>query len=156
MNLYHTTAPARRLFVCAGVLFCCLSACSKDNGKVKAGASGDRTLELTGDTVDLPKGVTLHDVVVKFNTSSDFAPQSTTAKQGDVVRFTTDDTRTHALEITAPTDQARQALESSGQRRSPPLVSKGQAWVVSLKGIPAGTYTVSCISHGGTASIIVQ
>ena len=151
---FQAFAPARRFFVCAGVLFCTLSACSKD--KVKAGASDDRTLEVTGDTIDLPKGVTLHDVVVKFNTSSDFSPASTTAKAGDVVRFTTDDTRTHALEITAPNDQAKQALDGSSQRRSPPLVSRGQAWVISLKGLPAGTYTVSCLNHGGTASIIVQ
>lgn len=98
----------------------------------------------------------MHDITVQARGGSDFRPVTLRVKAGDVVRLTSADTHTHALVITPPNEAARQALDAAGQLRSPPLVSKGQAWVISLKGAPAGTYTVSCISHQGTASIVVQ
>jgi len=139
--------------LCVGVLFfCSLAGCDKTANI----GSDDRTLELAGGTIHLDAGVALHDMGVKSSRKGDFSPQQITAKVGDVVRFTSRDTRTHALRITAPTAEGRTVLQSSGQLRSPPLVERGQAWVVSLKGLPAGTYTVSCLSHAGAASLIVQ
>lgn len=156
MKLRHNIAPAHRIIACAGVfvLVCLSAAC--DRPAATSGRKNDRSLELTSDTIQLATGVTLHDVEVKSGQNSDFKPDQITAKQDDVVRFTSADTRTHALVITAPTAEAKAALESNGQLRSPPLVSKGQAWVVSLKGVPSGTYTISCISHAGTATLVVQ
>ena len=148
-------APAHPLSACAGVfiLTCVLfSGCDKG----VAVRNDDRRLEISGDTVDLPRGVTLHDVKVKATGHADFEPAQVTAKIGDAVRFTIGDTRTHALVITAPTAEAQHTLESTSQRRSPPLVTAGQAWVVSLKGLPAGTYTITCLSHAGSATLTVQ
>ena len=148
-------APAHSVLTCAGVFIVCLlvgSACDKG----PAIKSNDRTLEIAGDTIDLPRGVALHDVKVHATGRADFEPAQVTAKAGDAVRFTISDRRTHALVITAPSSAAQQTLEATSQRRSPPLVSAGQVWVVSLKGLPAGTYDVSCLSHAGTAQIVVQ
>ena len=150
-----TNAPAHTIRVCAGVLLFCAGLAACEDG-VRIGKRGPRTLELHGDTVQLQSGVTLHDVNIKSTQTGDFEPAQVTAKVGDVVRFTSADTRTHALAIDPPNDQARAALEAAGQLRSPPLVAHGTAWVVSLKGVPAGTYTVRCISHAGTATVAVQ
>jgi plastocyanin len=150
-----TDAPAHTIRVCAGVLLFCAVFTACEDG-VRLGKRGPRTLELHGDTVQLQSGVTLHDVKIKSAQTGDFAPAQVTAKVGDVVRFTSADTRTHALAIDPPSDQARAALQAGSQLRSPPLVAYGTAWVVSLKGVPAGTYTVRCISHAGTATIVVQ
>lgn len=153
---FSQNAPAHRLNPCAGVfvLICMIAGCEKPSGV--AGHRSDRSLELTGDTIELAAGITLHDVAVKSAQNTDFNPAQMTAKVGDVVRFTVADTRTHALVITAPSEAARKVLEAGGQLRSPPLVAKGQAWVVSLQGIPPGTYTISCISHAGTANLVVE
>jgi plastocyanin len=150
-----TNAPAHTRVVCAGVLlFCAVLAACEDG--VKLGKRGPRTLELNGDTVQLASGVKLHDVKIRSTQAGDFEPAQVTARVGDVVRFTSADTRTHALSIAAPTDQARAALQAEVQMRSPPLIARGTAWVVSLKDVPPGTYTVRCISHAGTATITVQ
>ena len=150
---YQIFAPAQRVFACVGVLFfCSVAACDKPASI----GSDDRTLELASGTVHLDAGVALHDVGVKSSRKGDFFPQQITAKAGDVVRFTSRDTRTHALQITAPTTEGKTMLQASGQLRSPPLVERGQAWVVTLKGLPAGTYTVSCLSHAGAGSLIIQ
>lgn len=156
MKLSYSIAPAHRLRACAGAFFICILfsfGCDKAPGI--GGGDGDRTLELTGDTIDLASGVTLHDVKVKAAQNVDFEPSQVAAKATDIVRFTVADTRTHALHISAAPD-AEALLQKSGQLRSPPLVSAGQAWVLSLKGLPAGTYTVGCLSHAGTAVITVQ
>lgn len=143
------------LKVCAGVFVFCAVLTACEDG-VRLGKSGPRTLELEADTVQLESGVTLHDVKIISTPAGDFDPAVVTAKSGDVVRFTSADNRTHALAIQPPNDAAQTVLAAAGQLRSPPLVANGTAWVVSLKGLPAGTYTVSCISHAGTAAINVQ
>lgn len=148
-------APAHAIKVCAGVFVFCVSVAACEKGPA-LGGGGDRTLELQNDTITLTGSVRLHDVKVRAVSGGDFHPAQLTAKVGDVVRLTTDDTRTHALLVTAPTPQASAALGAASQLRSPPLVSKGQAWVISLKGVPAGAYTVSCVSHAGQLSLQVQ
>lgn len=152
--LRYDHAPAHTTRVCAGVFIFCAALAACDDGV--RGKTGPRTLELDSDTVQLESGVTLHDVRVVSTPAGDFDPAQVTAKSGDVVRFTSADNRTHALAIQPPNDAAQSALAAGGQLRSPPLVAHGTAWVISLKGIPAGTYMVSCISHAGTATIQVQ
>jgi plastocyanin len=155
VKLLQNNAPAHRIIACAGafVLWAQLVSCDRAAPKL---ASGDRSFELAGGTVHLESGVAMHDVRVHASRNADFIPAQETLDDDDVVRFTSDDTRTHALIIRAPTPEAQQQLDSSGQMRSPPLVSRGQAWIVSFKGLPAGTYTVSCISHAGTATLVVR
>lgn len=150
----YTNAPAHTIRVCAGVLL--LSALSACEDGIRRGNSGPRTLELDSDTVQLESGVTLHDVKIRSTAAGDFEPAAVTAKSGDVVRFTSADARTHALSIQPPGEAARAALAAANQLRSPPLIAQGTAWVISLKGVPAGTYTVSCLSHAGTATVHVQ
>lgn len=155
-ELLTSSAPAQRILAGAGVFICCtmlLAAC--ENG-ARGGTSSDRTLELSADTIDLPKGVRLHDVQIRSAQNGDFDPAQTSARNGDIVRFTVRDTRTHGLVITGPSEQAVAALDATSQRRSPPLVSEGQSWVISLKNLPPGTYTLSCISHGGTGTLVIQ
>jgi plastocyanin len=101
----------------------------------------DRTLELASGSVQLEAGVTLHDMGVKSSRKGDFLPQQITAKVGDVVRFTSRDTRTHALQILAPTPEATTMLQTLQSAAQPAAGGTRQAWVVSLKGLPAGTYT---------------
>jgi len=140
----------------AGVFICCsLLLVGCENSK-RNGTSNDRTLELAGDTIDLPRGVKLHDVQVKSTQNSDFSPASVTARRTDYVRFTVRDTRTHGLVLNGPSEQANAALQATAQRRSPPLVSEGQSWVISLKNLPPGSYQLSCISHSGTATLVIQ
>jgi hypothetical protein len=154
VKVLSRTAPARALKACAGAFVFCISIAACDEAPRLGG--GDRTLELNADTVTLEAGTNLHDIQVKSGGNGDFAPTSITARSRDIVRLTSADTRTHALTITAPTTEATSVLEASGQRRSPPLVAQGQSWVVSVKGLPAGAYVVSCLSHAGTATIQVQ
>jgi plastocyanin len=151
----YDIAPAHRIIACAGVFVFAivLSACDKGAAVIN---HGSRAIVLGADTVQLPSGAQLHEIKVRATQSSDFEPAQITAKSSDVVRFTVADNRTHSLIITAPTEQSNAALESSSQRRSPPLVANGQAWIISLKGLPAGTYQISCGSHAGRATLVIQ
>lgn len=153
MKLSYCRAPAHSIRSCAGVFVAgmLLLGCERP-----AVGGGNRTLELDGDTITIQAGVTLHDVALKAVQSSDFLPARIRAKPGDIVRFTSTDARMHGLSIHAPTPEATSALLASGQQRSPPLVTRGQAWVVSLKNLPAGKYDVSCISHAGAFTLVIQ
>ena len=149
---WHRSASAHCIRMCAGAFaFWALSACEKP-----ASSTVDRTLELNSDTVKIDSNVTLHDVQVRAVQGGDFAPDQLSAKPRDIIRFTLADTRTHGLIINGPTPQATAALQASGQHRSPPLVARQQAWVVSLENLPAGVYNVSCISHAGRLTITIQ
>lgn len=147
-------APAHAARVCAGVAVAALFVAGCEDG-VRLGG-GSRSLALESDTIQLAASVTLHDVAVRAAGNSDFDPAQVNAKIGDVVRFTVADTRTHALSVVPPNDAANQALVATNQLRSPPLVAQGQAWVISLDGVPAGSYTIRCISHAGHATLTVQ
>ena len=155
MRLSHGLAPAHNLGVCAGAFAFVLLVASCERSD-RPGAEGPRTLELNGDTIQLEAGVTLHDVKLRSAQRTDFDPGEIRAKVGDIVRFTSADARMHGVVIEGPTSAARATLEAAGQARSPPLVAQGQAWVISLSQLPPGHYAVSCISHAGTATLIVQ
>lgn len=145
-------APARQL-VCAGAFVCSLLAACENPPKLR---TGPRTLAVNGDTISVQAGVDVHDVRVRATDGSDFEPAQLNVRVGDIVRFTSNDTRTHALVINTPASEGAVALTQSGQSRSPPIVTRGQAWIVSLKNVPQGSYTVSCISHAGTLALTVQ
>ena len=148
-------APTRIVFSCVGAFVLLIVAAACDRAPL-IGDKKDRTLELAGDTIDVPAGVELHDVqVLTTPESKDFEPAQVEAAPGDYLRFTTRDSRTHAIVFDVAAPQLRTFLESSGQLRSPPLVSNGASWVLALKGAPAGTYAFRCLMHGDTGQLTV-
>jgi plastocyanin len=110
---------------------------------------GPRVLELTHDTIRLEGGVRLIDVEVRRTPQGDFDPAHIEARQGDVLRFTAADLAGHALVFVSPElgAAARSFLEDSGQLRSPPLITDGSSWVITLDGAPAGEYPFHCTTH---------
>ena len=154
MNLNRSLAPVQILRNCAGAFaFLTLFAC--DNAPF-VGDKKDRTLELANDTIDVPQGSDLHDVAVTTNAErKDFEPPQVQAKPGDFLRFTTGDSRTHAIVFEVADAGIRSFLESSGQLRSPPLVTNGASWVIALKGAPPGTYNFRCLMHSDSGQLIV-
>ena len=154
MPWHSSFAPARFLTSCAGAFVCALLAAACENAPLVD--QKDRTLELAGDTIELPAGVDLHDIAVgTAQQHRDFEPRQLTAKPGDYLRFTTRDSRSHALvfEVTQPTQRA--FLENSGQLRSPPLVAKGTAWIIALEGAPLGAYPFRCLVHNDAGQLTV-
>ena len=53
------------------------------------------------------------------------------------------------------TPEARAFLEKTGQLRSPPLVTNGASWVITLKDAPLGTYVFRCLNHHDTGQLTV-
>jgi plastocyanin len=150
---FCSSAPARLLNKCAGafVLLLFITAC--DNGLID---KKDRTLELAADTIDVPAGVDLHDIkVVTDAQSRDFDPVNLKASPGDYVRFTTSDSRTHAIVFDVAAPEIRKFLESTGQLRSPPLVNNGASWVIALDKAPLGTYVFRCLMHNHSGQLTV-
>ena len=62
MPWHSSFAPARFLTSCAGAFVCALLAAACENAPLVD--QKDRTLELAGDTIELPAGVDLHDIAV--------------------------------------------------------------------------------------------
>ena len=116
------------------------------------------TLQIGDTTIDLGERVTVHEVSVAQMSRGDFDPPSVTAHPGDVLHFQTVDMRTHALAFDDSTLQpaVREALAAKQQLRSPPLVTEGTAWIVSLEGVPPGTYRINCVTHGAPFNVIVR
>jgi plastocyanin len=115
-------------------------------------------LDIGGDTISLPAGVKIHDVIVRSVAGGEFEPAAVQIRSNDVVRFKTGDSRTHILEFDATSlgASAVQSFRTKSQLRSPPLLVDGAAWIVSFEGIPAGRYTFRCIPHGVSGSIAVK
>jgi plastocyanin len=137
-------APARR-FAGAGACFVCVVSAACDRVPV---GGGPPTVELSQETVRLDPGVGLHDVVVRREQGGEFHPARLQARQGDVVRFTTEDRGGHAI-VFGPTldPAARSFLEQSGQLRSPPLIETGASWVITFADAPPGEYPFHCTTH---------
>lgn len=141
--------------MCAGVFVFSLLVSACENSTLTR-EKKDRTLELMGDTIDLPQGVDLHDVKVLNSAQyKDFEPAQVRARPGDYLRFTTADSRTHAIAFDVTTPEGRSFLESKGQLSSPPLVTRGTSWVVALAGAPLGTYSFRCLMHNDTGQLTV-
>jgi plastocyanin len=138
---------------CAGAFVLLLFATACDNGLIE---KKDRTLELAADTIDVPEGIDLHDIKVATDAQSrDFEPDNLTAAPGDYVRFTTADSRTHAIVFEVAAGDTRTFLESTGQLRSPPLVNNGASWVLALDKAPVGTYVFRCLMHQHSGQLTI-
>lgn len=147
-------APAHYRGSCAGA-FVWLLLFGCERGPL-IGEQKDRTLELAGDTIELPDGTDLHDIVVRTSQQGrDFEPLQMQARPGDYLRFTIDDSRTHAIVFEPVTPELRSFLEAGGQLRSPPLVSKGTSWVIALKNAPPGQYPFRCLIHNDTGQLTI-
>lgn len=148
-------APAHYLGRCAGVFVFCLALAACERAGPGA-QQKDRTLELDGDTIDVPAGTDLHDVVVRLGDQNrDFSPAQLQAKPGDYLRFTADDSRTHAIAFEPVTPEVKTFLDSTGQLRSPPLITKGASWVIALKNAPPGQYPFRCLVHHDAGQLTV-
>lgn len=119
--------------------------------------SGPRVLELAHDTILLPDSVSLVDVTVRRTAEGDFDPAAVSAETGDVIRFTAEDNGSHAIvfnDAALPAD-ALDYLRRTSQLRSPPLLTTGAAWVVTLDGAPPGEYPFRCVTHGQSGRLTV-
>jgi plastocyanin len=118
----------------------------------------EKTIDIGDDTVTLAKGVRIVDVRVGGQANPEFEPPAARARPGDVVRFTTADSRTHLLEFDAAAlpPAAEQRLRSKVQLRSPPLLTQGVAWIVSLDSLPAGEYPFRCLTHDAAGRLTLR
>lgn len=149
MSLQSKAAPARLRCAGALVLVALLFGC-KDSPLKR-----EQSLDVGTDTIKLAAGTDIHDITIKSETGKDFAPASLQAKTGDVLRFTTADSRTHVVTFDVPVE-ARQVFESKSQLRSPPLLVNGVQWIVSLEGAPRGEYGFRCETHGYRGAVAVR
>jgi plastocyanin len=120
---------------------------------------GGATLHLDTAEVQLEPGVRVHDVRVGGSADADsLDPVVLRARPGDIVRFITDDHRTHAVafELVRLSDPVRDFLDRTNQLRGPPLVNRGAAWVVVLDEAPAGRYPFICRTHDARGMILVD
>ena len=148
-------APAHYLSSCAGAFIFALLLTACERGSLK-GEEKDRTLELAGDTIELPAGIDLHDVEVRTGDQHrDFDPRTVAASPGDYLRFTMADSRTHAIVFEPQSADARAFLERTGQLRSPPLITKGSSWVIALKDAPPGQYAFRCLVHNDAGQLTI-
>ncbi|MBR9990839.1 MAG: hypothetical protein KFH98_13845 [Gemmatimonadetes bacterium] len=137
-------APVRQL-ARAGALAILVLTAACDN----VPGAGPRVLELANDTIRLEAGVEIVEVEVRRSADGEFDPAAVEAHTGDVVRFVAGDNGGHAIvfESMALTADVREYLERTGQLRSPPLITTGASWVVTLEGAPAGDYPFRCSTH---------
>jgi plastocyanin len=131
-----------------------LGACER---VVPAGDDGPRVLELAHDTIRLEAGVRLVEVAVRREAGGEFHPVRVEARVGDVIRFTADDNAGHAIAFVGAALQpdVRAFLQTRAQLRSPPLIAKGAAWVLTLDGAPPGDYPFHCSTHNTAGRLTV-
>jgi plastocyanin len=132
-----------------------LAACER---VLPGGDTGPRVLALTHDTIRLGAGVGLHEIVVRRERAGEFHPPHTTAREGDVIRFTAGDGGGHAIVFgeAGMEPATRDFLAATGQLRSPPLIHAGNSWVLSLDGAPAGEYRFHCTTHNAAGRLTVD
>jgi plastocyanin len=125
-----------------------LSAAGCDRLGVRS-EEGPRVLELAHDTIRLEPGVRLHEIEIRRESAGEFHPAQLRAAPGDVVRFRAGDRGGHAISfVGSRLDPAsREFLDESGQLRSPPLITTGASWVITLEGAPPGVYPFHCTTH---------
>jgi plastocyanin len=113
-------------------------------------------LELASDTIQLERGVSLVDVLVRSN--APLHPDTARVRQGDVVRFITGDARPHAIAFEADrlTPESVAFLERTDQLRGPPLIAEGASWVISLADAPPGIYSFVDLSQDARGAIVVS
>ncbi len=168
--------PGRRPWRSGTVLFLLVVLGGCDRLAVGDGA---RRIELDDGAVTLPAGARVHEVSLRGAPTGavvpplgpeslrvddagatpsrpGFAPPLIQGRPGDAVRFTAADALTHAVAFDTDglSDAAREFLGRTGQFASPPLITSGVAWVVSLDGAPAGDYPFECLAHPGERGLL--
>jgi plastocyanin len=131
-----------------------LGGCDKKDGP----SADPHVLELAHDTIRLDNGRVIQIFMHAAGDSAGFRPANVRASVGDVLRFTAGDAMTHAVafEAASLSAEARAFLERTSQMRSPPLVDRGTAWVVSLEGAPPGTYPFIDLTHQSRGQMTVK
>jgi plastocyanin len=153
---FFRAAPAHPASGCSGafVLLLALLCSGCENSPLRR----EKTLDIGGDTITLERGVRIVDVRVGGQANPEFAPVDLRARVGDVVRFTTADSRTHLIDFdtAAMPPAAKTLFASKTQLRSPPLLVNGTIWIVSLAGAAPGDYTFHCRTHEATGRLTVK
>lgn len=120
---------------------------------------GAPVVELEQGEVRLADGASLHEVeLTGVVPESGVTPPVVEARPGDAVVFEAQDALTHSVAFAADSLQPAQLefLQSTAQLRSPPLLTEGARWIISLEGAPSGAYPFVCALHGGRGRIIVS
>ena len=155
MFLLPCHAPARRYRRAGVFVFALWVLAACENSPLKR----EQSLDIGSDTIKLESGVDIHDIAIKHAAAArDFEPGSLASDVGDVLRFRTLDATTHVIsfdESTLPAT-ARDLFAAKNQLRSPPLLSAGVTWLVSLAGAPPGVYTYRCETHGAVGRVTVE
>ena len=115
-------------------------------------------VELESGEVQLPAGARRHDIRLEgVGAEGEVDPASVDAAPGDAVAFIAGDGITHSVMFLADRMDGSQVafLDSTSQRRGPPLLSEGSTWVVSLVAAPPGDYAFACALHGGAGTVRV-
>lgn len=150
-------APARLLLQSAGALvsgaLLFLGGCADSPAR-----AGPDVLELDSSRIELPDSVRLVVVHLDRARPGEIEPLRASLRVGDIVRFEADDGAGHAIAFDGAllASDVRGFLEATGQLRSPPLVSRGNAWVVSLAHAPPGEYPYTCVTHNARGAIGVS
>lgn len=140
-----------------GLLLACaltLAAAACSNGEVARDV-----VELESGPVQLPDGARRHDVRLEgVAAQEEVKPDTVDAAPGDAIAFIAEDAITHSISFLGDRLVPAQVafLDSTGQRRGPPLLSDRSTWIVSLAGAPAGEYAFACALHGGTGVVRVS
>ena len=122
------------------------------------GEAPRNVVELESGPMELPAGASRHDILLEgVGAQTEVKPATVQARPGDAVAFTAADAVTHSVAFRSDRlDSAQVAfLETAGQMRSPPLLSEGASWVVTLVDAPAGDYPFTCTLHGGEGIVRV-
>jgi plastocyanin len=149
-------APARSFVERAGVILL-LTAVAAGCEDVRPG--GAPLLELADDTIRLERGTALIEVQLRVRGGvGEIEPARVSARPGDVVRFVAADALGHSVRFDTARLGADAAafLEETNQLASPPLLTAGAAWVVSLAGAPAGEYPFHSPNHGSAGVLDVR
>ena len=113
------------------------------------------------DTLQAELGLTdeneVHRVTVTGGSVEVLSPAETTVPPGAWVEFVTGDGRIHEVlfEPDSLSPGARDFLDGTGQMSSPPLVNRGERFVVSFGNAPEGRYPFRVEGNGGPAFGVV-
>jgi plastocyanin len=131
----------------------CLSGCV---GSETDATGGDAELL---EAMGLSPRARLHRITLGGRGAQEHAvPTLIQASPGDGVEFLTVDHRVHTVSFPADSlsPEVRLFLSESGQRSSPPLVSRGSRFILNLQNAPPGRYPFVSEGHGGRAGGVVQ
>jgi plastocyanin len=118
----------------------------------------DRPDEVLRAQLGLTDKDEVHRVTLTGGSTEVLSPVQTTVPVGAWVEFVAGDGRVHQVSFEADSlgIEARAFLERTDQMASPPLVNKGQRFVVSFRDAPEGRYPFRAEGNGGpTRGVVV-